>query len=106
MKNTSIDSKYNITRSFPANTVIDWYLGNFIESPNNEIRDDSFDADVDSWKPVWFDDIEAVRNELNGKMITYSELFRLMKQKGIHGKYYHFKKYKNTCEFCKALGVR
>lgn len=80
-------------------------MGNYIESPNNGIRDESFDIENEEWKPVWFDDIEQVRKELEGSLITHYDFIRLMKEKGIHRKYYRHRRYENNCEACKALGL-
>lgn len=93
--------------------AINWYLGNYILSPNNALRD----------KEVYFDElenssavclsnvgsalqeIEKLRLELKGKQMTHRELLDLMKERGIHRKYYQYKKYENNCLACKALGV-
>jgi len=106
MEDVVLDPEREVKKPYPANAIINWYLGNFIESPNNGIRDDSFEVDIEDWKPVWFEDIENIRNELKGKLITHSDFFRLMKERGIQDKYYNYKRYENHCEICKALGIK
>jgi len=100
-----LKSEHKVKKAYPVNHVIGWYLGNYLHSPNNAIRDEFFNVEkTENWKPMWFDDIEKIRNELKGSTITHSDFIRLMKENGIHDKYYHYKKYENNCEICKALG--
>ena len=99
MTDTIILPERKVKRAFPAEHVINWYLGNYIESPNNGIREDK------NWRSVWFDDIEKLRKELKGSQITHSDFIRLVRERGIHGKYYRYKGYENHCEACRALGI-
>lgn len=95
----------NSIRKFNSNHVINWYIGNFIESPNNEIRDESFDIEKDDRKPIWFDDFEKIRKELNSIFMTHTDFVKLMKNNGFHEKYYKYKKYENNCIACNALQI-
>lgn len=93
-------------RKFNPDYLINWYVGNFIKIPNNEIRDESFDVEKDNWKPIWFDDIENIRKELSGSSMTHADFMKLMKEKGIHIKYYKYKQYQNNCKACNALNIK
>ncbi|MFH0713850.1 MAG: hypothetical protein V1722_04415 [Candidatus Micrarchaeota archaeon] len=95
-----------------ADRAINWYLGNYIESPNNALRDEEkyFEelengSVISSKLGCALQEVETLRVELRGKMMTHKELLELMKQRGIHLKYYRYKKYENNCITCKALGV-
>jgi hypothetical protein len=94
-------------KTYPSERIINWYLGNYLNSPNNAIREDPFKKGLQkNWKPKKFDEIESIRNELKGKLIAHSDFLKLVKEKGIHDKYYHYKKYENNCEICRAIGAR
>jgi hypothetical protein len=107
MQDAIIKSEHKIKKAYPVGHIINWYLGNYLESPNNSIRDESFNLEkAENWKPIWFDDIQHIKNELKGNTITHSDFLKLVKEKGVHNKYYHYKKYENNCEACKTLGIR
>ncbi len=63
-------------------------------------------SDVSSNIGRALEEIEKLRVELKGQMMTHKELLDLMKEKGIHSKYYRYKKYENNCVACKALGIK
>ena len=88
-----------------ANHIINWYIGNCLRSPNNGIRDESFDVENKNWKPEWFDDIERLRKELGKSLMTYSNFMKMVRERGMHEKYYSYKKYKNHCKACRLLGL-
>ena len=75
-----------VKKGFSIDHVINWYIGNYLESPNNAIRDDSFDPDKEDWQSVWQQDIKTISAELKGKRISHSDFIYLMKEKGIHNK--------------------
>ncbi len=105
MPDSALKLNHKIKTAFPAEHVINWYLGNYLESPNNEIRDESFDIEKKDWKPIWFDDIEKLRKELNRSQTTHIDFIRLVKKMAIHAKYYRYRKYENSCEACSVFGI-
>ena len=97
----------------PADVAINWYVGNFIQSPNNALRDDAkYFQELDSGSEASsllsqaLKEMEKLRAELKGRMMTHREFMNLMKERGIHRKYYRYKKYENNCPICKAFGIR
>lgn len=96
-----------------ADHAINWYLGNYIQSPDNALRDEEVNfEELGNGLPASsnlgraLEEVEKLRVELKGKMMTHKELLDLMKQRGIHGKYYCYKKYENNCVACKGLGIK
>ncbi len=98
-------TEHSPKRAVAATHVINWYIGNYLESTNNALRDNSFDPEKGGWQPAWLREMEVVRTELGGGPILHSDFIRLMKEKGIHGKYYLYKKYECHCRICKAMGI-
>ena len=84
----------------PAEHAINWYLGNFIESPNNALRDDEELLDCA------FQDMEKLKVELKGRRMTHKELLDLVKARGLHEQYYRYEKFENDCLICKRLGLK
>lgn len=83
-----------------AEHAINWYVGNYLMSPDNALRDD------ESLLDEGFKQVEKLRQELAGKRITHKQLLGLVKERGIHAKYYRYQKYEPPyCEACEKLGV-
>lgn len=95
-----------VKKEFAIEHLINWYLGNYLDSPNNSIREDNFDPDKDDWKPIWGADIENLRKELKGRWMSHSNFLRFVKENGIHGKYYKYRKYVSECGICKTYGIK
>ena len=94
-------------KPYHANYVTSWYHGNYLNSLNDTIREGPFKDDVlENWRPRWSDDTENTEGELKGKTVTHAYFLKLVKELGIHDKYYHYKKYENNCEVCKELLFR
>ena len=84
----------------PAEHAINWYLGNYLESPNNALREDEelFDCALQ--------DMEKLKAELKGQKMTHKQLMDLVRERGLHEQYYRYQKYENDCEICKRLGMK
>lgn len=81
---------------------MNWYLGNYLESPNNALREDNED-----FTNPWTDEIDELRKELSNQRMTHKQFLDLMKEKGIHGKYYKYEKYvPDYCPICEKQGFR
>lgn len=92
-------------RQFPAEHVINWYIGNYLESPSNALRDDWVD-DLDSYEPVWKGDIEQIRSGFRGKSVTHSGFLQTMAEIGMHSKYYRYRRFApERCELCRRYGI-
>ena len=84
----------------PAEHAINWYVGNYLMSPNNALRSDEALFDHALAK------MEKLRVILKGKRTTHKQFLDLMKERGVHGKYYRYQKHEPPyCEACNKLGV-
>lgn len=83
-----------------AEHAINWYAGNCLLNPNNAVRNKDLE------KPdAWRQEIEDLKKELSGRRMTHKEMLELMKERGIHSKYYKYRKYLPPyCECCARLG--
>jgi len=81
-----------------VNRFLGWYYGNFLMSPNNALRDE--EGYVEKAHTL----VDGLRAELKGQKMTHKQFLDLMKEKGIHGKYYRYRKYVNDCPLCRLLG--
>ena len=85
----------------PVEHAINWYLGNYLEDSDNALRDE------EEIPARWMEDIESRRKELNGQRMTHKQLLDLVKERGIHAKYYRYEKYVPPyCKACERLGSR
>ncbi|HIH20207.1 TPA: hypothetical protein HA244_02975 [Candidatus Micrarchaeota archaeon] len=83
-----------------AEHAINWYLGNYLEDPDNALRDD------EEIPPKWLEDIADLRKELSEQKMTHRQFLDLVKEKGIHDKYYQYEKYEPPyCPWCDKFGV-
>ena len=88
------------TKAIPAEHAINWYIGNYIMNPNNELREN------ENILEQAHNEIEKLRIELKGKMLTHKEFLEFVKTRGIHDKYYRYKKYVPPyCAPCDKLGI-
>ena len=60
-----------------AEHAINWYLGNYLEDPDNALRDD------EEIPPKWLEDIADLRKELSEQKMTHRQFLDLVKEKGI-----------------------
>jgi len=74
--------------------AINWYIGNYLENPNNALRNEEIFDGEQIILPEWIKEIDALRKELAGREMTHKQLLGRMKEKGIHAKYYLYKKQK------------
>jgi len=81
-----------------AGRAIGWYYGNFLMSPNNALR--GAEGYMERANAL----VDKLRAELKNQKMTHKEFLDLMKEKGIHDKYYRYRKYVNDCPLCRALG--
>lgn len=84
-----------------AEHAVNWYAGNYIENPNNALRDDE--------NLVWnaLQELEKLKMELKDQKMTHRQFLDLVKEKGIHKKFYHYTKPEpNDCPICKAMGIK
>ena len=63
-----------------------------MESPNNALRNEEIFDGVEIILPEWKNEIDALRKELAGWEMTHKQLLDVVKEKGINGKYYLYKK--------------
>ncbi|MBI4044961.1 MAG: hypothetical protein HY392_04600 [Candidatus Diapherotrites archaeon] len=78
-----------------------WYAGNYLENPNNALRED------EKLLEEAFASIENLKKEFAGQKITHRQFLDLVKEKGIHQKFYHYRKPEpNDCPICKAMGIK
>jgi hypothetical protein len=83
-----------------AEKALNWYYGNFLMSPNNALRD------TEGYEDEMLKTVEELRKELRGARMTHKQFLDLMKEKGIHGKFYHYKRYETDCPLCRMCGIR
>lgn len=84
----------------PAEHAINWYVGNYIMDTDNALRED------DDLMQKARQEIESLKQELKGERMTHQQLLDLLKERGIHVKYYHYQKYEPPyCLVCDKLGV-
>lgn len=93
-------------RTFPIDHIINWYLGNYLMSPNNALREEE-----DEWIENVYSVIGGLRTELKQRSMTSSmthrQFLELVKAKGIHDRYYRYQKPEPTnCRLCRYLGIR
>jgi len=69
-----------------ADHAINWYIGNYVMNPNNALREN--DALLDEVLA----ELEKLRSELKGQRMTHKQFLDLIKEKGIHARYYQYKK--------------
>jgi len=84
----------------PVERALNWYFGNFLMSPNNALRDE------EGYNEQVLKLVEDLRKELAGAKMTHKQFLDLMKERGIHGKYYHYRKYESDCPLCGLCGMR
>ncbi len=100
--------------AYDACLIINWYLGNFIGSPNNSLRDDGLyfeeleqgKTDFSSILGRAKSELDMLREELKGRKMTHREFMALVRERGIHARYYKYKRYETACAACSALGFR
>lgn len=81
--------------------AVNWYVGNSILNPNNALRDN--DKLMQEMRGV----MEKLKEELKDNIMTHREFLEMIKVRGIHDKYYRYKKPEpNNCEICKAFGIK
>ena len=81
-----------------AEHAINWYLGNYLSSPNNALRDEEEKIER------IHEEMEKVKIELGEKRLTHREFLELVKEKGIHAKYYRYEKAKpSDCPLCRLV---
>lgn len=86
--------------------AINWYIGNYLESPNNALRKEEIFEGEEIIFPAWKNEIDALRKELAGRRMTHKQFLDLMKERGIHRKYYKYKKYELPyCAWCDKYRV-
>ncbi len=80
--------------------VVNWYVGNYVMSPDNALRED------DALLQKSHEELEALTRELEGRQLTHKEFLGLVKERGIHDKYYRYRKYREPhCDACEKMGV-
>lgn len=86
----------------PAEQAINWYVGNYLLSPNNVFENQDIDV-----PDIWIEEINSLRMELKGQEITHKQFLDLMKARGIHDKYYKYQKYEQPyCSWCNKVGAQ
>jgi len=84
-----------------AEHAVNWYIGNYIENPNNALRENQKLMDSA------FKEMEEIKTKLKGKKMKHREFLDAMKIIGIHNKYYRYQKpLPNNCQICKHLGIK
>ena len=84
----------------PAEHAIYWYVGNYLTSPNNALRED------EALFNQALAEMEKFRVETKGKRMTHKQFLDLMKERGVHDKYYRYQKHEQAyCLACNQLGV-
>ena len=84
----------------PAERALNWYYGNFLMSPNNALRDE------EGYNERVLKLVEDLRKEFAGAKMTHKQFLDLMKERGIHGKYYRYRKYETDCPLCRLCGIK
>ncbi len=56
-------------------------------NPNNALRDDEKLLDGALWE------LDMLRRELDGQRMTHGKLLGVVKERGIHDRYYRYRKY-------------
>ncbi|MBI2598056.1 MAG: hypothetical protein HYW50_02570 [Candidatus Diapherotrites archaeon] len=69
-----------------AEQAINWYIGTYLQNENNAVREDK-----DLFEQA-FTEMERLKQELKGKLMNYNEFLELVKQRGIHEKFYQHRK--------------
>ena len=72
--------------------AINWYYGNFLLSQNNALRD----IDEDKYLKDSHELVDRLKIELTDQRMTHQQFIDLMREKGIHAKYYKYQKLKPT----------
>ncbi len=76
------------------------YCGNYIDNPNNALRDD------EKLIIKAYDELNALKTELKDQKTTHKECLELMKARGIHARYYRYRKYvPEYCPICEKQGI-
>lgn len=77
-------------------------LGHFLMSPDNALRD----IDEENYLKETHKLVDELKVELKGQHMTHKQFVDMMKKRGIHRRFYHYKKYENNCPICRYLGIR
>lgn len=89
-----------------AEHAVNWYVGNYLENPNNALRNGEVFEGEEIIIPAWKKEIDDLSKELAGREMTHKQLLDLVKERGIHARYYNYKKYEPPyCEACEKLGI-
>ena len=84
----------------PARHAINWYFGNFLMKPGNTLRDADHCERVNKL-------IESLYIEYERQSMTHKRFLDLMKERGIHAKYYRYQKPKPAnCPLCRLFGAQ
>ena len=78
-----------------AEHAINWYVGNYLESPNNSLRNEELFDGKEIRLTEWKTEIDELRKELAGQQMTHKQFLDLVREKGIHDKCYKYKKYES-----------
>jgi|GEM_PF-1296009 len=83
-----------------AEKALNWYYGNYIQSPNNALRgNEKLFTEATNEK-------ERLEKELAGVRMTHRQFLELFREIGIHAKYYRYKKYESDCPMCRICGIK
>lgn len=101
----------NVKSEYSADYLINWYLGNFINNPNNLLRDeDAYFNELEENRTEFKSrmglarrELEGLRLELKGRQMTHKYFMQLVKERGLHARYYKYGKYEDKCEACRLL---
>ena len=82
----------------PIEWAVNWYWGNFLMNPNNGLRED------EELMLRANDELEGLKKEFSGQKMTHKAVLDLIKERGIHAKYYRYEKPKpDDCDWCRAM---
>ena len=83
------------------NHAVNWYIGNFILNPNNALRND------EKLMQKAHEDLDKIKLELAGHKMTHRQFLDIIREGGLHDKYYKYQKPKpTTCRICRFYGIK
>ncbi len=86
----------------PARSAINWYFGNYLMSHENALRDINEEKFLEDTHKL----VDKLHVEFKDQKFTHKQFLDLMKERGIHAKYYLYQKPKpNDCPWCRIFGI-